>query len=274
MPFYWYLSYQMGAHPNSGESIFSKSLIYQTTKTSLHLAQKKRIYMLLLDLFLFVCLILLLSPFSTGLSWHEFLGTIFFLPLILHLLFSWSWIEGSTRRFLNKSNWRERFNYFLNLAFFVFVVLEIVSGLIVSQVLVPFIGIKTINDDAWRGLHKQVSVGIVILISMHISLNWQRMVSYFRKRISPSNKKNEMRRFSLILKIQAIRVTIVIIATVIITSLGYLVLGAPVMSRVSAVNDIARFRSNPIAGTAQVMGAAICIFILAYISWRWLRVRL
>src|SRR4029077_10153488 len=120
-------------------------------------------------------------------------------PLTLHLLFSWSWIKGSTRCFLTDSNWRKRFSYFLNLALFVFVVLEIVSGLIVSQVLVPSIGIKTINDDAWRGLHKQVSVGIVILISMHISLNWQRMGSYFRKKISPPSIKNEMRPFSLFL---------------------------------------------------------------------------
>jgi hypothetical protein len=242
-------------------------------KPNLHLAPGK-VYMLLLDIFLFACLILLLSPFSTGLSGHEFLGIIFFLPVILHLLFSWSWIKRSTRLFLVQSGWRERFNYFLNLSLFVFVVLEILSGLIVSQVLVPSIGIKTINDGAWRELHKQVSVGIVILISLHISLNWQRIVSYFRKKISSAVIKNTGQSYSLILKKQAVRFSLIIFAAVIITSLGYLVLGAPVMSRVYTENEIARFKLNPISGTAQVIGSIISISILAYISWRWLRVRL
>ena len=157
---------------------------------------------------------------------------------------------------------------------FVFVVLEIVSGLIISQVLVPAIGIKTINDGAWRGLHKQVSVGIVILISLHISLNWRRMVSYFRKKNSSSIIKNKRQSNSLILKKQAIRFSLIIFAAIIITSLGYLVLGAPVMSRLYAENEIAKFRLNPLSGTVQVIGSIISIFILAYISWRWLIVRL
>jgi len=230
--------------------------------------------MFLLDILLFVSLILLLSPFSTGLSGHELLGTIFFLPVIAHLLFSWPWIKGSTRRFLVQSGWRDRFNYILNLSLFVFVVLEIVSGLVISQSLVPSLGIKTINDGAWRGLHKQVSVGIVILISLHISLNWQRMVSYFRKKISSSITKNKRQSYSSILKKQAVRFSLVILAAVIISSMGYLVLGAPVMSRVYGENEITRFRLNPVAGAAQVIGSIISIFILAYISWRWLRVRL
>ena len=37
----------------------------------------RRIYMFLLDILLFTFLILLLSPFSTGLSGHEMIGTYF-----------------------------------------------------------------------------------------------------------------------------------------------------------------------------------------------------
>jgi Domain of unknown function (DUF4405) len=230
--------------------------------------------MFLLDIFLFVSLILLLSPFSTGLSGHELLGAIYFLPVTIHLLFSWPWIKASTRHFLVKSGWRERFNYLLNFALFVLVVLEIVSGLIISQVLVPSFGIKTTNDDAWRGLHKQVSVGIVILISLHISLNWQRMVSYFRKKTSSSGIKNENRSYSVGLKKQSVRFLLILFAAVIISSLGYFVLAVLVASRVHAENEILRFRVNLISGTAQVAGSMISILILAYISWRWLRVRL
>ena len=230
--------------------------------------------MFLLDILLFACLILLLSPYSTGLSGHEMIGTIFFLPVILHLLFSWSWIKVSTRRFLLHSDWRERFNYLLNLTLFVFVVLEIISGLIISRVLLPSIGIKTIYDAAWRGLHNQLSVGIVVLISLHISLNWQRIVSYLRKKISFTITKNTSQSYAFILKKQAIRLTIIIFAAVIITFLGYLVLGGPVSSRAYAENEIVRFRQNLIPGTVQVMGSVISIVILAYISWRWIRVRL
>jgi hypothetical protein len=269
----WHLNWQTSVYPVQDNQLFRKEGFLIRPKTNLQLAPG-RIYMILLDIFLFVGLILLLSPFSTGLSGHEIIGTIFFLAVILHLLFSWSWIKGSSKRFLVQSGWRERFNYFLNLTLFVFVVLEIVSGLIISEVLVPSIGIKKINDAAWRGLHNQVSVGIVFLISLHISLNWQRMVSYFRKKISSSGVKNKNLPNSLILKKQVVRFSIIIFAAVIIASLGYLILGAPVMSRVYAENEITRFRLNPVVGTVQVLGSIISILILAYISWRWLKVRL
>ena len=235
---------------------------------------KRRIYLVLLDGFLFVGFILLLSPFSTGLSVHEFLGVVICPFIIPHLLFSWSWIKVSTRRFLVQSGWRERFNYLLNLSLFVFVVLEIVSGLVISEVFVPSIGLKTINDGAWRGLHNQSSVGIVLLISLHISLNWQRLVSYFRKKNSPAVRINKGQSYYLYLKKQTVRFSLVILAAVIISSLGYLVLGAPVMARLYAENEILQFRAKPIAGTVQVIGSVISIFILAYISWRWLRIRL
>ena len=100
------------------------------------------------------------------------------------------------------------------------------------------------------------------------------MVSYFRKKISTPVKTKKGKSYSLLLRKQTVRFSLIIFAAVVISSLGYLVLGAPVMTRVYAENEIARFRANPISGTVQVIGSIISIFILAYISWRWLRVRL
>ncbi len=60
------------------------------------------------------------------------------------------------------------------------VILEIVSGVIISQILLPSFGVKTVNDWKWPALHNQTSVGIVIIISFHIAMNWQRINSYFK----------------------------------------------------------------------------------------------
>ncbi len=112
-----------------------------------------RTFTICLDSLLLLLFISLLSPRMTGLPIHEILGLALFVPIVLHLLLAWPWIRQTSKRiFLNASK-RARFNYFLNAGLFVLMVIEIVSGMVISQVALPFLGIKTIEDRAWRSIH-------------------------------------------------------------------------------------------------------------------------
>lgn len=232
-------------------------------------------WMLSLDGFLFILFVLLYSPLITALSLHEFLGIIFILPFIIHLLFSWLWIKQSTKRLLKTINWRYKLNYLLNLTLFVLVILEIVSGLIISQVLLPSIGIKTINDWRWRALHNQVSVGIVIIVSFHISMNWQRIISYFKIQIPLASKitKNKV-SVSRIIARELKRSLVIVFVAVIITILCLPIVGTPEKEKVNLVNDIVRLKQNTISGSVQLTGTVITIVILVYIAYKWLKIRL
>ena len=112
------------------------------------IASSRRRFIICLDISLLIIFILLLSPRMTGLPLHEFLGVIFFIPLLIHILIAWPWIQHATSKFYKTTSKRTRFNFFLNSILFILVVTELVSGFIISQVVLPGLGIKTINDSA------------------------------------------------------------------------------------------------------------------------------
>jgi Domain of unknown function (DUF4405) len=231
--------------------------------------------MICIDILLVIIFILLFSPFMTGLALHELLGIIFFLLVIPHLFFSWSWIRQSAKRFLTRTGWRNRFNYFLNIVLFVLIIAEVVSGLVISQVVLPFFSVNTINDRAWRALHNGASTATVITVSLHIAVNWKRIVGYFRKRIIVSgamNKKYSPANLSF--KQSLLKVFSVISTAVIIAAALYLLIGAPAEARMNITNEIARFRPKLIPGIVQFTGTAITMAIIAYIARCWLKLRL
>lgn len=231
--------------------------------------------MLFLDIFLFILIVVLYSPLITGLSSHEVLGIIFILPFILHLLFSWIWINQSTKRLFKNNSWRHKLNYLLNLTLFVLVTLEILSGLIISQVLLPLIGVKTVNDWKWRALHNQASVGIVIIVSCHIAMNWQRIISYFKNKLSAGSSVTKNNLYTVLIIVRELKRSLVLaLVAVTITILSFLIVGMPDKDRVNPVNDIVRFKKNIMSGSVQVTGTILTIAILAYIAYRWLKIRL
>ncbi len=235
----------------------------------------RRKWMLFLDIFLFILIVALYSPLITALSFHELLGVIFILPFIFHLLFSWLWINQSTKRLFRNNSWRHKLNYLFNVILFVLIIVEILSGLIISQVLIPSFGVKTFNDWKWRALHNQASVGIVIILSFHIAMNWQRIVSYFKKKVSAvsSITKNNIHAFFTLVRELKRSLAIVFVAAIIIF-ISFIIVGTPDKERVNLVNDVVRLKQNIMSGIVQVAGTIITIVILAYIAHRWLKIRL
>ena len=236
------------------------------------IASPRRRFIICLDTALLIIFILLLSPRMTGLPLHEVLGVIFFIPIVLHLLIAWPWIQNATRKFFKTANKRTQFNFFLNTILFILVITELVSGFFISQVVLPELGIKTINDRSWRSVHNLPLNFVVLFTGLHIAINWGWIVAAFKKRINSPKQSNG--GFSLKIMSVLVRIGILILATGIISIILYGIIGKPSLARLYNQNEIARFYPSLGPGIVQFLGEAFLVAIVALIGRKWLRIRL
>lgn len=134
-----------------------------------------------IDVALFGLILLLLSPRLTGLPVHEWLGLALGIPVLVHLLLSWSWIARATLSVPVRTGWRHRINYVLNGLLFALVILEITSGIVISVVALPSLGISTVEDGAWRLLHNRFLNILVLLVGIHTAMNWNALRTGIRR---------------------------------------------------------------------------------------------
>jgi hypothetical protein len=128
-----------------------------------------------LDVMLLVSVSALQTVRFTGLVFHEWLGLLIAAMVLVHMLFSWSWIASLSRRLFAAQSARTRINYVLNLSLFAASVAVIFSGILISQRAIPALtGMKAAPDMDWRWdyLHNLFSQFIVMLSGFHLAMNW------------------------------------------------------------------------------------------------------
>lgn len=220
-----------------------------------------------LDTLLLLLFLLCLSPRMTGLSLHEILGIAIFVPILIHLLLSWSWIRHALTAFAT-STMRGKVNLVINSLLFILMMIEIISGLAISEVAVPFFDIHTINDRTWRALHNLTLNYTVLLVGLHIAMNWKWILNAIQKNIPQTFRPapNVFKGLS--------RVSIVIMVTLSEAVVIYLLLGPPTPERLYAQDEIARFAPTVGHGIGQFAGETFLVALVAYVGNRWLKVRL
>jgi hypothetical protein len=134
-----------------------------------------------LDLIIFIAFLVAMEPHSSGLAIHEWLTLSVMAVLVIHLLLSWDWITEITRRFLGKLGGQTRINYLLNWLLFIDGTLLMVSGVMISEVALPAVGIKLPLGFAWRRLHDMSANFALILLGLHTALHWSWVVNTFSK---------------------------------------------------------------------------------------------
>jgi len=231
----------------------------------------RRRFVIYLDLSLLVIFILLLSPRMTGLPLHEVLGFIFFIPIIIHLLIAWSWIQNSTKKFF-KTVTRTRINFVLNSILFILVITELLSGLLISEVVLPRLGIETFNDRSWRAVHNVTLNFTLLFAGLHIAINWGWIVSAFKKRSGILPKGDGL--FSVKLLTILARISLILLATGFVSMVLYSIIGKPSRAKLYSQNEIARFYPSLGHGLVQFFGEAFLLIVVAFIARKWLRIRL
>lgn len=134
-----------------------------------------------LDVLIFIGFLITMDPHSSGLAVHEWLSLAMIATMVVHLLVNWDWIMEISSRFLGKVGGQNRINYILNWLFFIDGTLIMISGIMISEVALPVMGIQLPAGFAWLRLHDMsANIGLVLL-GIHTALHWSWIVTTFNK---------------------------------------------------------------------------------------------
>ena len=139
---------------------------------------------LLVDAGAFASFLVATAPRFSGLSIHEWLSLGLAVVNIVHLLLNWSWITTITRRLFSKAlAWKQRIGYVLNALLFIDFVVIMATGIVISEIALPQLGIQLPRSMAWRGIHGLASDAGVIILGLHLGLHWQWLVGTISRHV-------------------------------------------------------------------------------------------
>ena len=154
---------------------------------------------LVIDIIIFFIFLIAMDPRSSGIAIHEWLATSAIAALVVHLLLSWDWIVNITRRFAGRVNSTSRINYILNWLLFIDGTVIMLSGFMISESLLPFLGIQLPRGFAWRSIHDMTANFFLLLLGVHTALHWSWIVDAFKRyifqpvgRLFVAKKKEDM----------------------------------------------------------------------------------
>ena len=147
---------------------------------------KKKLW---LDIAMFVFVALVSAPQATGIALHEWLSLILVVPVLFHLLLNWKWIVNVTRRIFQKIPGQTRFNLILNLLLFIVIVLVSFSGIIISEAVLPALGITVSINSYWTGIHDLTGNLFMVLMGIHLAMHWRWLLNAFKRYIWSSPKQ-------------------------------------------------------------------------------------
>ena len=142
---------------------------------------KQNLTKLFLDLAAFIALLIVSAPRFTGAAIHEWLAIALSGAIVVHLLLNWNWIVQITARLFSKSTNNSRFGYFLNWGLFASGIMIMLSGLMISETVVPFFGLSLPQDMSWKSLHELSTNITMILMGLHVALHWNWITNMFKK---------------------------------------------------------------------------------------------
>jgi hypothetical protein len=129
------------------------------------------------DVFVLVLFALVINVPLTGVAVHEWLGIAVAIALVTHTVQHTNWVVTTTRRMISATSFQNRLNYLLMVGLFVGFVSIIVSGLMISEVALPWVGVTPPGSSFMVWLHL-ASVGWVLWLTViHLALNWRWIVS-------------------------------------------------------------------------------------------------
>jgi hypothetical protein len=133
-----------------------------------------------LDVLLLVAYTLAYSLGFTGIATHEWLGIGLGVALLVHLTLHWDWVVRTTAKLL-RPNGRERFIWLVNLLLLVSMTLCIASGILISEVALPQLGITPAPSSFWRQVHDTTATLTLILVPVHAALRWRWIAGVARR---------------------------------------------------------------------------------------------
>lgn len=222
---------------------------------------KVKIYV---DIFLFVLMIIVLVPQSTGIPIHEWAGFVILIPFLLHLVINWDWIVRSSTKFFKKEGLIIRFSYVLNWFLYLSMILVTISGIVISESALPVFGIDFAPDKFWSVVHNLSATFLMAILGIHIALHWKWIVTIFRN-LKFKTDLHHLSEISVIIKKYSRQLSILITVSVVF-SLLFWILNYTAWAdgfRISAnIEDAENAKTNPISWLIYVLPLVKVSFVI------------
>ena len=155
---------------------------------------KKDYFKLGLDIFIALIFALLYNTrVFGGLAFHEIIGLGIGAIFIVHILLNWQWVIKVTQRLFDRTlPSKTRVGYVINILLLISMSFTIVSGLMISKVLFPELGL--VNQRAFHGFHIDVSYLTLVIVGVHVGLHGQWIMCLMKKGIQGESIKYGYRR--------------------------------------------------------------------------------
>ena len=138
---------------------------------------------LIIDLAAAVTFFIAMAPQMTGFAIHEWISFAFAATLMVHLVIHWRWIVATTTRFWGKVSRQARINYILNVVLLTWTTIVMVTGIMISESVLPLLGITGSVNPFWSTLHHTASDAIILVMALHIALHWKWIVNAVKRYI-------------------------------------------------------------------------------------------
>ncbi len=137
-----------------------------------------------IDLGIFAAFLAIMAPGFTGIAIHEWLSLAFAAAVIVHILLHWDWIVCVGRKFVKNLLHVSKLKFVVDALLFVAVIVVMLSGLLISRAVLPFLGLEAAHNRAWESLHSLSADASLFLMALHFALNWGWVTCMFKKHIA------------------------------------------------------------------------------------------
>jgi hypothetical protein len=116
----------------------------------------------------------------TGIAIHEWLGLGLGLALLIHLTLHWDWVIRTTQKLVSPRG-HDKVIWLVNLALLFAMTLCVASGILISRVALPYLGIYPLGGPFWTRLHILTAEITLGLVPVHLALRWRWLVRVGRR---------------------------------------------------------------------------------------------
>ncbi|MEI7815080.1 MAG: DUF4405 domain-containing protein [Coriobacteriia bacterium] len=110
---------------------------------------------------------------ATGLTLHEWIAVGLALLGLFHLALNWDWVVHTAESFLARLLRMSAVNLVVDIALFATTVMVSLSGIVISRVVGPLVGLTPSTAPLWYRLHSLSAVAVVALFVVHGVLHWK-----------------------------------------------------------------------------------------------------
>lgn len=128
---------------------------------------------LFIDLAALAAFLVAREPRLTGNTIHEWLSLALAGTLIVHLLLHWKWVKSVGLNYFQKWMHISRLKFAVDGLLLGAMTAVMTSGMMISHSIVRTLGIQLAHNSQWKMIHSTSATASLILVGLHIALNWK-----------------------------------------------------------------------------------------------------